>query len=66
MDIILRSAGAYVFLLIVLRITTHRVSRTMTPLDMGIMFLFGGLSSQAGASFRWRHNSAGRTPASSK
>src|ERR1700712_1410492 len=47
MDIILRSAGAYVFLLIVLRITTHRVSRTMTPLDMGIMFLFGVLSSQA-------------------
>ena len=47
MDIILRSAGAYIFLLVVLRITTHRVSRTMTPLDMGIMFLFGGLSSQA-------------------
>lgn len=47
MDIVLRSAGAYLFLLIVLRITTHRVSRTMTPLDMVIMFLFGGLSSQA-------------------
>ncbi|CAN7761507.1 YetF domain-containing protein [Caballeronia sp. dw_19] len=47
MDIVLRAAGAYLFLLIVLRITTHRVSRTMTPLDMVIMFLFGGLSSQA-------------------
>jgi uncharacterized membrane protein YcaP (DUF421 family) len=47
MDILLRSAGAYLFLLMVLRITTHRVSRTMTPLDMVIVFLFGGLSSQA-------------------
>jgi uncharacterized membrane protein YcaP (DUF421 family) len=47
MDIVIRSAGAYIFLLLVLRITTHRVSRAMTPLDMVIMFLFGGLSSQA-------------------
>ncbi|MEA3087100.1 MAG: hypothetical protein QOC89_4797 [Paraburkholderia sp.] len=47
MDILIRSAGAYLFLLLVLRVTTHRVSRTMTPLDMVIMFLFGGLSSQA-------------------
>jgi hypothetical protein len=47
MDIILRAALAYVILLAILRITTHRVSRTMTPLDMVIVFLFGGLSSQA-------------------
>jgi uncharacterized membrane protein YcaP (DUF421 family) len=47
MDIIIRAAIAYFILLLILRITTHRVSRTMTPLDMVIMFLFGGLMGQA-------------------
>ena len=47
MQVVLRAALMYVLLLFLLRVTSRRVSRMMTPLDMVILFLFGGLSAQA-------------------
>lgn len=47
MEVIIRTAIMYVLLLVILRLTTRRVSRSMTPLDMVILFLFGGLAGQA-------------------
>jgi uncharacterized membrane protein YcaP (DUF421 family) len=34
----------YVFILFVLRVTTRRILRSATPLDLVVIFLFGGLS----------------------
>lgn len=45
--VVIRALVVYFVLLILLRVTTRRVSRSMTPLDMVILFLFGGLSAQA-------------------
>jgi uncharacterized membrane protein YcaP (DUF421 family) len=47
MEVIVRTAVMYLFLLVTLRLTTRRVSRSMTPLDMVVLFLFGGLAGQA-------------------
>jgi uncharacterized membrane protein YcaP (DUF421 family) len=47
MQVILRTALIYVLLLVILRVTSRRVSRSMTPLDMVILFLFGGMVSQS-------------------
>jgi uncharacterized membrane protein YcaP (DUF421 family) len=46
MDTILRAALMYLFVLIVLRVTTRRLMRSATPLDMAIVFLIGGLGIQ--------------------
>jgi uncharacterized membrane protein YcaP (DUF421 family) len=34
----------YFFILVVLRVTTRRILRSATPLDLVVIFLFGGLS----------------------
>lgn len=47
MGVVIRAAVVYLLLLLVLRITTRRIIRSATPLDMVIVFLFGGLSIQA-------------------
>jgi uncharacterized membrane protein YcaP (DUF421 family) len=44
MDIVLRSAFMYFFILVVLRVTTRRILRSATPLDLVVIFLFGGLA----------------------
>ena len=44
MDIVLRTAFMYFFILIVLRVTTRRILRSATPLDLVVIFLFGGLA----------------------
>jgi uncharacterized membrane protein YcaP (DUF421 family) len=46
MDVILRAAVVYLCLLILLRITTRKIMRSATPLDMSVIFLFGGLGVQ--------------------
>lgn len=45
--VILRSALVYVFLTIVLRVATRRIIRSATPLDMVLVFVFGGLGVSA-------------------
>ena len=44
MDIILRVTFFYFFILFVLRVTTRRILRSATPLDLVVIFLLGGLS----------------------
>jgi uncharacterized membrane protein YcaP (DUF421 family) len=44
MEIIVRAVIVYVLLLLVLRITTRRVIRSATPMDMVLIFVFGGLA----------------------
>jgi uncharacterized membrane protein YcaP (DUF421 family) len=44
MDIVLRAALIYVFVLIMLRITTRKIMRSATPLEMCVIFLFGGFA----------------------
>lgn len=44
MEIILRAIIVYIILLLVLRITTRRVIRSATPMDMVLIFVFGGLA----------------------
>ena len=44
MDIVLRTAFMYVLILFVLRVTTRRILRSATPLDLVVIFLFGGLA----------------------
>jgi uncharacterized membrane protein YcaP (DUF421 family) len=46
MGIVLRAALMYLFILVVLRITTRRMMRSATPLDMAIVFLIGGMGIQ--------------------
>lgn len=48
MDIILRVALLYLVVLITLRMTTRKTMRTSTPLDMVVIFLVGGMATQAG------------------
>jgi uncharacterized membrane protein YcaP (DUF421 family) len=47
MDIVIRAAVVYFVLLLVLRVTTRRVLRSATPLDLLLIFMFGGLGVQA-------------------
>ncbi len=44
MDIVLRAALMYLVVLILLRITTMRIMRSATPLDMAVIFFFGGIA----------------------
>ena len=44
MDIVLRTAFFYVFVLLVLRVTTRRILRSATPLDLVVIFLLGGFA----------------------
>lgn len=44
MDIIFRTTAIYLFILIVLRVTTRRILRSATPLDLVVVFLFGGFT----------------------
>jgi uncharacterized membrane protein YcaP (DUF421 family) len=47
MGIVIRAALIYLLLTIVLRVTTRRVMRSATPIDMVVIFIFGGLAIQA-------------------
>jgi uncharacterized membrane protein YcaP (DUF421 family) len=47
MDIILRVALLYLITLFTLRMTTRKTMRTSTPLDMVVIFLVGGMATQA-------------------
>ena len=44
MDIVLRSALLHVFILIVMRVTSRRILRSATALDLVVIFLFGGVA----------------------
>lgn len=44
MDIVLRTAFMYIFILFVLRVTTRRILRSATPLDLVVIFLLGGFA----------------------
>ncbi len=44
MDIVLRAALMYILILMILRVTTRRIMRSATPLDLVVIFLFGGLT----------------------
>jgi uncharacterized membrane protein YcaP (DUF421 family) len=43
---VVRALVMYFLLLLMLRITTRRVMRAATPIDMAVIFLFGGLAVQ--------------------
>jgi uncharacterized membrane protein YcaP (DUF421 family) len=47
METVIRAAIIYFVLLFVLRITTRRVLRAATPMDLVLVFVFGGLGVQA-------------------
>ncbi|MDR7035988.1 MULTISPECIES: DUF421 domain-containing protein [Methylobacterium] len=44
MDIVLRAALMYLVVLILLRLSTQRIMRSATPLDMVVIFFFGGMA----------------------
>lgn len=44
MDLVLRTAFVYLFILLLLRVTTRRILRSATPLDLVVIFLIGGFS----------------------
>lgn len=44
MDIVLRAALMYLVVLLLLRLTTQRIMRSATPLDMVVIFFFGGMA----------------------
>lgn len=44
MDIVFRAALMYLIVLILLRLTTQRIMRSATPLDMVVIFFFGGMA----------------------
>ena len=44
MDIVLRTVMLYIVILIVMRVTTRRILRSATALDLVVIFLFGGFS----------------------
>jgi len=46
MDIVLRAAVMYLTMLLMLRVTTRKVMRSATPLELIVVFLFGGLGVQ--------------------
>jgi uncharacterized membrane protein YcaP (DUF421 family) len=46
MDTVVRAAIVYFILLIILRITTRRVLRSATPMDLVLIFVFGGVGVQ--------------------
>jgi uncharacterized membrane protein YcaP (DUF421 family) len=47
MAVIIRAALIYLFVLLLLRITTRRIIRSATAADMVIVFVFGGFAIQA-------------------
>jgi uncharacterized membrane protein YcaP (DUF421 family) len=47
MDIIVRAAIIYFVLLFVLRVTSRRIMRSATPMDLVLIFVFGGVGVQA-------------------
>jgi uncharacterized membrane protein YcaP (DUF421 family) len=47
MDTVIRAAIIYFVLLFVLRVTTRRVLRSATPMDLVLVFVFGGVGVQA-------------------
>lgn len=47
MDVILRTALLYIVVLLTLRMTTRKTMRSSTPLDMVVIFLVGGMATQA-------------------
>ena len=44
MEIVFRAALMYLIVLILLRLTTQRIMRSATPLDMVVIFFFGGMA----------------------
>ena len=44
MEIVLRTAFFYIFVLVLLRVTTRRILRSATPLDLVVIFMFGGFA----------------------
>ena len=44
MDIVLRTILLYVFVLLLLRVTTRRILRSATALDLVVVFLLGGFA----------------------
>ncbi|MBB2965206.1 DUF421 domain-containing protein [Methylobacterium sp. R2-1] len=44
MGIVLRATLLYLVVLLLLRITTMRIMRSATPLDMAVIFFFGGIA----------------------
>lgn len=44
MPIVLRVTFVYLVILVLLRLTTRRILRSATPLDLVVIFLFGGLA----------------------
>ena len=44
MEIVLRTVLLYLVILIVMRVTTRRILRSATALDLVVIFLFGGFS----------------------
>ena len=44
MEIVFRAALMYLIVLILLRLTTQRIMRSATPLDMAVIFFFGGMA----------------------
>ena len=47
MDVIIRVALLYLVVLFTLRMTTRKTMRSSTPLDMVVIFLVGGMGTQA-------------------
>lgn len=46
MGIVIRAALVYLLLTLVLRVTTRRILRSATPIDMAVIFISGGLAVQ--------------------
>jgi uncharacterized membrane protein YcaP (DUF421 family) len=46
MDIVLRAVVMYFLILLMLRVTTRKMMRSATPLELTVVFLFGGLGVQ--------------------
>ena len=44
MEVVLRTALIYMLVLVLLRVTTRRILRSATPLDLVVIFLFGGFA----------------------
>jgi uncharacterized membrane protein YcaP (DUF421 family) len=47
MDTVIRAVIVYIALLFVLRVTSRRVLRSATPMDLVLIFVFGGVGVQA-------------------
>jgi uncharacterized membrane protein YcaP (DUF421 family) len=46
MDLVLRATLMYFIVLIMLRLTTRKIMRSATPLEMAVIFFFGGIGVQ--------------------